>query len=89
MPLKIIRTSTDFFNDATNFTNNGSTYLQTYPHFVNYFNNLNRITFPEMTIGINFTYGWMPTIFDYRSNNFDEAIEILNRVKNGIVPNYN
>jgi len=87
MPLEIIRTSTDFFNDATNFTNNGSTYLETYPHFVNYFNNLNRITFPEMTIGINFTYGWMPTIFDYRSNNFDEAIEILNTVKNGIIPN--
>ena len=89
MALNIKKTANDFFTDATNFTNNGNTYLQTYPHFVNYFNNLNRITFHEMTIGINFTYGWMPTIFDYRSNNFDDAIEILNRVKNGIVPNDN
>ena len=85
--MTIIKTPNDFFGDAANFSQNGSTYLISYPHFINYFNNLNTITFHEMTIGINFTYGWMPTIFDYRSNNYVIAIEILNRVKTGIIPN--
>ena len=39
-----------------------------------------------LIIGINFTYGWMPTILDFRSKNFEEALEILNKAKNCIIP---
>ena len=84
--MTIIKTPDDFFRDATLFNPVGNTYLISYRHFIDYFNKVSTITFHEMTIGINFTYGWMPTIFDYRSDNYNKAIEILNRVKIGIVP---
>jgi hypothetical protein len=38
-----------------------------------------------MIIGINFTYGWMPTIFEFRSDTFTEAVKILNLVKQGVM----
>ena len=84
--MTIIKTPDDFFRDATLFNPNSNTYLISYPHFIDYFNKVSTITFHEMTIGINFTYGWMPTIFDYRSDNYNKAVEILNGVKMGIVP---
>jgi hypothetical protein len=87
--MTIIKTPNDFFNDANNYNVNGGTYLMSYPHFIEYFNNIRTITFHELTIGINFTYGWMPTIFDYRSNQFTDVIEIVNRLKNGTTPSDN
>ena len=87
--MTIIKTPNDFFQDANNYNINGGTYLMSYPHFINYFNNVRTITFHELTIGINFTYGWMPTIFDYRSDQFTVVLAILNRLKNGIIPNDN
>jgi hypothetical protein len=85
--MTIIKTPNDFFNDANNYNSNGGTYLMSYPHFIDYFNNVKTITFHELTIGINFTYGWMPTIFDYRDNQFTIVLEILNKLKAGIIPN--
>lgn len=87
--MQIIKTANDFFNDANRFNNNGGTYLISYPHFIQYFNNVKTITFHELTIGINFTYGWMPTIFDYRSDQFTVVLNILNRHKSGTIPNDN
>jgi len=78
-----------FFNDANCYNVSTGSYLMSYPHFIDYFNNVTTITFHEMTIGINFTYGWMPTIFDYRSDQFFDVLEILNRLKAGIIPNNN
>lgn len=85
--MTITKTSNDFFNDANRFNIRSGTYLMSYPHFIDYFKNVTTITFHEMTIGINFTYGWMPTIFDYRSNRFTDILGILNRLKAGVFPN--
>jgi|GEM_PF-4230958 len=85
--MTIIKTPNDFFNDVNNYNGNAGTYLMSYPHFIDYFNNVKTITFHELTIGINFTYGWMPTIFDYRDNKFTIVLDILNRLKAGIIPN--
>lgn len=75
-----------FYYDCENFKVEKQTYDVSYIEFVEYFKNITTITKHNLVIGINFTYGWMPTIFDFRSDNFDEAIEILNNVKIGIIP---
>jgi len=75
-----------FFQDCKNFKVENQTYDVSYPEFLKYFREVKTITKHNLVIGINFTYGWMPTIFDFRSNNFDEAIEILNNAKKGLVP---
>ena len=72
-----------FLRDITNFEIKRKSDYLSYPEFLKYFSDLRIITRHNLTIGINFTYGWMPTIFDFRSDNFDEAIDILNDAKKG------
>jgi len=72
-----------FFRDGNNFEIKRQTDYISYPEFLKYFNDLKTITRHNLTIGINFTYGWMPTIFDFRSDNFEEALRILNEAKGG------
>lgn len=60
-----------------------------YPEFLKYFSDISTITKHNVIIGINFTYGWMPTIFNFRSENFDDVVHILNKVKSGNVPTEN
>ena len=64
-------------------------YLISYPHFLKYFNDLDTITLHNLVIGIHFTYGWMPTAFDFRSEEFDDAVKILQSAKSGNTPNQN
>ncbi len=75
-----------FLQDCENFKVKKETYDHSYPEFLKYFENTLVITKHNLIIGINFVYGWMPTIFDFRSDNFDEALEILNNAKRGIIP---
>lgn len=75
-----------FFKDGYSFEIQRKSDYLSYPEFLKYFNDLKTITRHNLTIGINFTYGWMPTIFDFRSDNFDEAINILNKAKTGSKP---
>jgi len=79
-------TSNEFLLDCKNFKAIEQTYNVSYLEFIQYFKKINTITKHNVIIGINFTYGWMPTIFDFRSKNFDESIEILNNAKNGTIP---
>ena len=60
--------------------------LISYPEFVDFFKKNNTITKHELVIGINFTYGWMPTMFDFRSTEFDKVLSILNDAKAGKIP---
>jgi len=62
------------------------TYYISYTEFLNYFKNTTEITKHNLIIGINFVYGWMPTIFDFCTNNFDDALTILNSAKQGNIP---
>jgi hypothetical protein len=75
-----------FLQDCNNFKVDKKTYYISYPEFLKYFNDITTITKHNLVISINFTYGWMPTIFDFRSENFDKAIEILNNAKKGVIP---
>lgn len=75
-----------FFRDGTNFVIKRQSDYLSYPEFLKYFSDIKTITRHNLTIGINFTYGWMPTIFDFRSDNFDEALDILNEAKIGNKP---
>lgn len=56
-------------------------YQVSYFEFVSYFEKNNSINKHNLIIGINFTYGWMPTIFHFKSNNLNEVLVLLNRVK--------
>lgn len=54
-------------------------YLISYPHFINYFKNLDTINLESMVVGISFTYSWMPTILkSINLKNSEETLIILN-----------
>jgi len=72
--------------EGLNIPNDRSDFIS-YIEFLKYFSDLKKITKHNVVIGINFTYGWMPTIFDFRSNDMDIVINILNKAKQGIVLN--
>lgn len=78
-----------FLQDCNNFTVDIKNDYISYPEFLKYFNNLTTITKHNLIIGINFTYGWMPTILNFRSDNFINAITILNNAKKGVKPTVN
>lgn len=61
-------------------------YLTAYKEFINYFENLDKLSEHHIIIGISFTYSWMPTILDFRSNKIIEATQILNYAKQGNRP---
>jgi hypothetical protein len=61
-------------------------YLTAYREFIYYFENLDTLSEHHTIIGISFTYSWMPTILDFRSNNISEATQILNSTKQGNRP---
>ena len=70
-----------FLQDCNNFKVDKQTYDNSYLEFLKYFNDIKTISKHNLIIGINFTYGWMPTIFDFRSTDFDGAVKILNNAK--------
>jgi hypothetical protein len=79
-----------FLTDGLNFKKDKEqTYDISYPEFINYFDSISVISKHHLVIGINFTYGWMPTIFDFRTDRFEESVEILNKVKKGNIPSTN
>lgn len=86
---KSIITVEKFLLDCETFKVNKQTYDVSYLEFLKYFKDIKIITKHNLVISINFTYGWMPTIFDFRSEDFNEAIKILNNAKNGIIPTAN
>jgi len=79
-----------FIQDGKNFkASDNKTYYISYIEFLEYFKNTNEITKHNLIIGINFAYGWMPTIFDFCNDDFDNVLQILNRAKQNIIPSKN
>lgn len=76
-----------FLIDGKNINLLASSYYVSYPEFVKYFKDIDKIEKHNLIIGINFTYGWMPTILDLWTDEFERALEILNNVKQGRIPN--
>ena len=56
-------------------------YHKSYFYFVKYFSGRDEISEADLIIGSNFTYGWMPTILNYKSNRFSDVTKILNNAK--------
>ena len=57
------------------------TYHKSYRYFVSYFSSKSQLTEEDLVIGANFTYGWMPTILNFKTSEFDSAVKIINKVK--------
>jgi hypothetical protein len=75
---------TRLLNDAKNLSiNPNDSFMISYNEFIKFFSITNEIDYHSMVIGIHFTYAWMPTIFDFRSGQFDNVLLILNKVKSG------
>lgn len=69
---------------ANNFDSTKENYLISYPHFLNYFKDLQTINLENLIIGISFTYSWMPTILKSIKLEYPEKVlSTLNDVKNG------
>lgn len=58
-----------------------SSYHVSYPEFLQFFVNNHILDKHSLTIGIHFTYGWMPTAFDFRIGDMDLILPILNNSK--------
>ena len=56
-------------------------YNKSYLHFLKYFEGQEILTEHELVIGANFTYGWMPTILNFKSDEFISAVSILNKAR--------
>ncbi|MDD3769374.1 MAG: hypothetical protein PHV10_02055 [Sulfuricurvum sp.] len=69
----------DLKNRINNFQKmDDLTYDKSYVYFLKYFENKNILTEEDLIISANFTYGWMPTILNFKSNKFNECVDILN-----------
>lgn len=54
-----------------------------YKSFIEYFKDIKgELTKHNLIIGINFTYGWMPTIFKFKNFELYEIVLILNKARN-------
>jgi len=56
-------------------------YDVSYPEFLEYFRRVSLLERHHLIIAANFSYGWMPTILDFRSDCFDDAVKLLERAR--------
>ncbi len=88
-PYSIKKLPEQFLYDAKNIEFSEATYYVSYPEFIEYFKGIEKLSRHNLIIGINFTYGWMPTILNFKSLELEKPLEILNNAKKGIVPDVN
>jgi len=55
-------------------------FMLSYGHFVSFFQERTSLTLSDFVIGAHFTYGWMPTILDFRPTDLQTCLTILNKV---------
>jgi hypothetical protein len=61
---------------------NDVSYVDTYPEFLAYFQNIDEIEEHHLVIASHFVYGWMPTILKKLDlENVDKVLALLNKVK--------
>ena len=73
---------------AETFKTEDDNYIISYSHFLKYFADLDEIKEHHLIIGMSFTYSWMPTILNFKTekgnnleNNIKNVLELLNKVK--------
>jgi len=59
----------------------GDSFLLAYPEFLRYFQDLVHIERHHLVIAANFTYGWMPTMLRFKTEDIETAADVLNRAK--------
>ena len=69
------------FSDSLKNEDPEHTYHKAYYYFVKYFSDKDILTEQDLVIGANFAYGWMPTIMNFKSNDFEKALDILNKAR--------
>ena len=63
----------------------GNSYVSTYPEFISYFKNIDKITKHDLVISSHFVYGWMPTIITLKLDKIEKALIYLNAAKKGYI----
>ena len=58
-------------------------YIESYPEFLQYFENITSIEKHHLIISSHFAYGWMPTILNLETKEIDRILSLLNAVKAG------
>ncbi|MCA2019086.1 hypothetical protein LDJ79_23460 [Vibrio tritonius] len=69
------------FAHSLDYEDKEYTYHKSYFYFVKYFRDKDELTEQDLVLGANFTYGWMPTILNFKSREFVKSLEILNKAK--------
>jgi len=60
-----------------------SSYIKSYPEFIEFFKSKDKITEHDLIISSHFVYGWMPTIINLKLDNTNHVLELLNQAKKG------
>jgi hypothetical protein len=84
-PIQINVTINKIKSDSKKFKIDRKSDHSSYSEFVAYFKKISKINRHNMIIGINFVYGWMPTIFEFKQEDdkkIKRAVQLLNKVKN-------
>ena len=85
--MDIDRLLEDVVSKNREFDISGNDYYKSYFEFIKFFSETPVITHHNLTIGINFVYGWMPTILTIHGDDLSDQIVILNNLKNkNIIP---
>lgn len=61
--------------------NEDEKYHKSYFCFIKYFEDKDFLDEQDLIIGANFSYGWMPTILNFKSEKFGECVSIMNQAK--------
>lgn len=63
--------------------NDSTSYDVSYPEFLSYFKSCGPLTNHHLIIATNFVYGWMPTILDFVSREFEKGVTYLEKARAG------
>jgi hypothetical protein len=74
-----------FKNEVEKFdVSTDNSYVKTYAEFLKYFEDIKTINEHHLTISSHFVYGWMPTIINFKIQEREKTLELLNKAKAGI-----
>lgn len=69
--------------ELKNFSVVNNSYINTYPEFLQYFEQIETLEKHHLIISSHFVYGWMPRIISLNLEQLPEVLRILNQVKRG------
>ncbi len=79
LTFEIFKIEVENFNVSTD-----NSYVKTYAEFLKYFEDIKTINEHHLTISSHFVYGWMPTIINFKIQEKEKTLELLNKAKAGI-----